>query len=171
MCYARGLLCVSPFLCTSSSWVRSTGRISAIPYKHCQQASRQRLLPCSWHSRSAPGFSLLLLLQRHPQVWMAPSRRLHTSAQQRWGRHRGILFQPIPAGCFGTQGHVGPHGHPEIEYKAGIQHGALAIVLSSFINSALLLRGSICAVLCSFLMLPWASTAVFSTGLVLRSCS
>lgn len=99
------------------------------------------------------------------------SWRLHTSAQQRWGRHRGILFQPIPAGCFGTQGHVGPHGHPEIEYKAGIQHGALAIVLSSFINSALLLHGSICAVPCSFLMLPWASTAVFSTGLVLRSCS
>lgn len=41
--------------------------------KLCQQASSEWLLPCSWHSRCAPCFSILLLLQRHPQVWMAPS--------------------------------------------------------------------------------------------------
>lgn len=64
----------------------------------------------------------------------------------RCGRHRGIWFQPT-AGCFDTQGHVGPHGHPEIGYKVGIWHGALATVLSSFINNPLLLHGRICSAL------------------------
>lgn len=60
---------------------------SAIPYKRRQQASREQLLPRSWHSKCAPGFSILLLLQMHPQrqtcspslqVWMAPSHGGHT---------------------------------------------------------------------------------------------
>lgn len=166
VCYACGLLCVSPFSSTSSSWVRSTARISVIPYKHCQQASREWLLPCSWHSRCAPGCSILLLLQRPPQVWRAPSH--------------GDYILLLSRGVGGTeesgfsqylQDVWAPRGRPEIGYKVAIQHGAQASAFSSFINSALLLHGSIWEVLCSFLTFPWAPAGVFSTGLVPRSCS
>lgn len=165
-----GSLRVSPFSCTSSSQVRSGARLSAIPYKPRQQASREWLLPCSWHSKCAPGFGILLLLQTASQeanVFPFPagldgpiSWSSYTSARQRCGRRRGIWFQPIPPVWFGNQGHEGLFVHPEV----GDEVKPWPSLFIGFINHT---HGSIRVGLGSFLRFPRTP----STGLVLRFCS
>lgn len=101
------------------------------------------------------------------------SRRSNTSTRRRWGRHRGIWFQPIAPVWFGNQGHDGPLVHPE----AGKLHSRSptcspghpcsgASLATFFSRMAASLRdpaassGS-----------PGLPAVVLSTGLVLRFCS
>lgn len=84
-----------------------------------------------------------------PTLW-----RSHTSAKWRHGKHRTIWFQAIPPIWLGTRGCERPLVHPEVGTKHDPNAEPCPSLFSSFINHRLLLHGSICVGLCSFLSFP-----------------